>query len=124
MFNRFYELINQKFNETTGLSKNLLTKALAKKSKKYEETGKLSNSILQKITFGKVKNFLGGNVRMMVCGSAPISGEILRFLRIVFSCPIIEGYGLTESSGPAFITHPSDTTVEHIGSNSFIVIRS
>ncbi|OMJ92308.1 hypothetical protein SteCoe_4970 [Stentor coeruleus] len=115
MFNRFYELINQKFNETTGLSKNLLTKALAKKSKKYEETGKLSNSILQKITFGKVKNFLGGNIRMMVCGSAPISGEILRFLRIVFSCPIIEGYGLTESSGPAFITHPCDTTVEHIG---------
>lgn len=115
LFNKFYEVINQKFDEVKGLNKKLLNNALKKKVNKYEQTGDLSNGFLQSLIFGKAMNFLGGNVRLMVCGSAPISGEVIKFLRIVFSCPILEGYGLTECCGAAFLTHPQDTTVEHIG---------
>lgn len=36
---------------------------------------------------------LGGRVRFMMTGSAPISKEVLNFLKIAFCCPISEGYG-------------------------------
>jgi long-chain acyl-CoA synthetase len=36
---------------------------------------------------------LGGKVRFMITGSAPINGEVLSFLKACFGCPIIEGYG-------------------------------
>ena len=115
LLNRFYDLINQKFNERTGFRKSLLNNAFSNKIKKYEESGELNNGFWQGLAFSAVRKSLGGNIRIMVCGSAPISGEILKFLRIVFACPIIEGYGLTESCACSFLTHPLDTSTGHIG---------
>ena len=115
MLNRIYEVINQQFNSKSGLSKSLLDKALSSKIKKYEETGELSNNFLQGMVFKKVQKSFGGNVRIMICGSAPIAGEVVKFLRIVIGCPILEGYGLTESCGASFVTNAFDTGTEHIG---------
>jgi len=44
----------------------------------------------------------------MLTGSAPISGDVLDFLKVVFSCPLCEGYGMTESGGGSTITFASD----------------
>ena len=51
----------------------------------------------------------------MLTGSAPITGEVLTFLRIVFSCPIVEGYGQTESCAASLTTMPNDLECGHIG---------
>jgi long-chain acyl-CoA synthetase len=51
----------------------------------------------------------------MVSGSAPISAEVLRFLRVAFGCPIIEGYGQTENCAAAFMTYPEDKEIGHCG---------
>lgn len=51
----------------------------------------------------------------MATGSAPISGEVLNFLRVCFCCPILEGYGQTESCGASCITLPNDPIPGHVG---------
>jgi long-chain acyl-CoA synthetase len=51
----------------------------------------------------------------LITGSAPISKEVLNFLKIAFCCPINEGYGQTESAAPATITWSNDPESGHIG---------
>jgi long-chain acyl-CoA synthetase len=45
------------------------------------------------LIFNKIKNLIGGRVKLMITGSAPISAEVLNFLKICFCAPILEGYG-------------------------------
>ena len=51
----------------------------------------------------------------MITGSAPIDPSVLEFLKICFSCPMYEGYGLTETSGGSSITWSNDAIAGHVG---------
>lgn len=46
--------------------------------------------------FKKVRDSVGGRLKVMVTGSAPISEEVLTFIRCVLGCVVCEGYGQTE----------------------------
>lgn len=47
---------------------------------------------------------LGGKIRILLCGGAPLSAATQRFMNICFCCPVGQGYGLTESAGAGTIT--------------------
>lgn len=66
------------------------------------------------IIFSKMKQALGGNVRLMVTGSAPLAADVLDFLRIAFSSELIEAYGMTETAGGC-ITYGGDPNSGHVG---------
>jgi long-chain acyl-CoA synthetase len=51
----------------------------------------------------------------MIVGSAPIAGEVLNTLKVIFGCPILEGYGQTETSAPATVTRKDDPSAGHVG---------
>ena len=51
----------------------------------------------------------------MITGSAPIDLQVLEFLKVCFCCPILEGYGLTETSGASTITVSEDPVAGHVG---------
>ena len=51
----------------------------------------------------------------MITGSAPIDKQVIDFLKICFSCPIQEGYGLTESSASCCIMDDQDPVTGHVG---------
>lgn len=115
LFNRFYDLIIQQFNSSVGINKILINKALDAKMNNYHNYKQVSSTVWDTLVFQNVRNALGGRIRFMLTGSAPITGEVLTFLRVVFSCPIVEGYGQTESCAGSFVTVPHDLECGHIG---------
>jgi long-chain acyl-CoA synthetase len=62
-----------------------------------------------------MKALLGGKVKAMVSGSAPIEQNVLQFLKVVFCCPIVEAYGLSETSGGATVVDVDDNIGGHVG---------
>ena len=58
---------------------------------------------------------MGGRVNKMCTASAPLSGEVLNFLKIAFCCDLREGYGMTETCGASFGTFEGDPLAGHVG---------
>ena len=115
LYCRFYDAIRQMFSAAKGVKEGLIKKALRAKEERYVSTGVLTHSLWDKIVFNKVKAVMGGRVRLMITGSAPIAGDILQFLRVVFSCPLIEGYGQTETCAGSVLTNALDVETGIIG---------
>ena len=64
----------------------------------------------------KMMNKVGlENVRVTISGSAPLSKDVLSFLRCVLNGVIIEGYGATETTGPTTLQVGTDYTVGNVG---------
>ncbi|UJR25501.1 hypothetical protein I4U23_006847 [Adineta vaga] len=78
-------------------------------------------SLFSRFIFRKVRNLFGGELTVMVTGSAPITHEVLHFFRIALDIPIIEAYGQTESSASATTTHATDLSCGMVGSPVAVV---
>lgn len=93
LYNRFYDLIKGQFDKLGGFQKVIVSRGLKKKLSNFEHYTQLTHSLYDRLVFNKTKNVFGGRVRVMVTASAPIATDVLNFLRVVTSCPIMEGYG-------------------------------
>ncbi len=64
--------------------------------------------------YQNVRNLFGGRMRQAVTGAAPIAQEILEFF---YACgvPVMEGYGMTETSTVATVNTPDDFRFGSVG---------
>jgi long-chain acyl-CoA synthetase len=115
IFQRVHEVINQGINKSSGFKKSLVQKPLSSKLDTLEKDGTFTHAIWDKVVFSKMKNALGGHCRILLTASAPISAEILNFLKVCFSCPVFEGYGQTVNCACATLTGAYDTVIGHVG---------
>lgn len=51
------------------------------------------------LVFSKLKDKVGGRLRLMLSGGAPLSSDVQEFLHAAFCCSVVQGYGLTETCG-------------------------
>jgi len=54
-------------------------------------------------------------VRYIITGAAPCPPYLMEFLRVAIGCPVLQGYGMTETSAAAAIMSATDTTTGHNG---------
>ena len=115
LFNRFHDAMKDGLNKLTGFKKTLADKAVAAKLYNLKHHAQYTHSIYDALVFNKTKQALGGKVRYMITGSAPISEQVIDFLKIACCCPIYEAYGQTESSAASFVTMAADGLSGHVG---------
>jgi long-chain acyl-CoA synthetase len=106
LYERSYIKILSKIQQEGGAKRRLFAWALAvgRKVKEAEWRGEKASAfargqyaVAKARIFSKVLERLGGRLRFTVSGGAPLSREVGEFFDIV-GLPILQGYGLTESS--------------------------
>ncbi len=112
LYEKIYDAIVEKGTNLSGIKKLLFFWALnlGLKFEPYEKNGwwyETQLKLARKLIFSKWKDALGGNIKNLVSGSAPLQTRLIR----VFSAagmPILEGYGLTETSPVISVNCPFD----------------
>ena len=112
---RFYDLMQSKLSELKGMKMSLANRAIKSKLANLAKTGKCTHCFYDRLVFKKFKAVLGGRVRLCATASAPISKDILDFMKIAFCWPVIEAYGQTELAGASNATDHRDVTIGHVG---------
>jgi len=101
VLNKIYGKIKAGVDAATGTKKSLLDKALKTKLANLQAGKGVTHAIYDALIFKKFKAIFGGRCKVLMTGSAPISAEVLNFLKVCFCVPLIEGYGMTECCGGA-----------------------
>lgn len=58
------------------------------------------------LAFNNIKTKLGGRVRLILSGAAPLSQKVQEFLSVSMCAPVVQGYGLTETCAASSIAEP------------------
>lgn len=106
IWEKLHAAIHIKLQETGGLRRALFHKAynackpLAEKPRSaWSATDKLIDAASYWLVFRALQNFIGlRNAHVALTGAAPIPPDVVRFFRVL-GVPLIEVYGLTESTG-------------------------
>ncbi|XP_057520544.1 long chain acyl-CoA synthetase 4-like [Amaranthus tricolor] len=115
VLDRIYAGLQEKLRAGGLLKRTLFGFAYSRKFNNMKKGAKHSEAapIFDKIVFKKVKEALGGRVRLILSGAAPLANHVETFLRVVACCYVLQGYGLTETCAGTFVSLPNE--VEMIG---------
>lgn len=114
LLNRIHDKVMSDL-EKSSLKKFLFNMALSFKESELNRNIVRNDSIWDYLVFRKIQQSLGGRIRFVISGSAPLSDRVMKFLRASFGCFIFEGYGQTETTAAATLQLMGDPTIGHVG---------
>jgi len=86
--------------------------AVGRARSRFEQEGRpvpfttsFQNAVAHRLVFARIHELLGGNIRYMTSGAAPLAREILEFFHAI-GILILEGYGLTETTPSLTVNRP------------------
>jgi long-chain acyl-CoA synthetase len=109
VYEKVHTAVVAKFDAETGVKRKLIDWALGvgRRVSALRRTGKpvprwlaLQHKLADKLVYAKVKERLGGRLRLAISGGAPLSAEIAEFFHAI-DILLVEGYGLTECTTAA-----------------------
>lgn len=119
ILDRVRDGVRKKLDATGGLSKILFNLAYARRLSAVNGcwlgAWGLERLLWNFLVFRKIRAILGGRIRFILSGGAPLSGDTQRFINICLSAPIGQGYGLTETCAGGTFSEADDTSVGRVG---------
>lgn len=114
--NRIYDKTRQKLTSKGFILAWLFGEAMQTKLANLRSNGQLKHWLWDRVIFSAIRKRLGTRLRCIVSGSAPLSPEVLEFMRVCFGCEVYEGYGQTETSAGTCMTQYEDwSKAGHVG---------
>ncbi|GAA95237.1 uncharacterized protein L969DRAFT_85040 [Mixia osmundae IAM 14324] len=101
VLNRIYLAVKASTVDAPGLKGKLCRRAINTKLHNFDTTGEVTHPLYDRLVLRKVRAVLGGRVRQIGTGSAPIAPDVLKFISVAFSAEVTEGFGATENTGSA-----------------------
>ncbi|KAL5289305.1 ACSL4 family protein [Megaselia abdita] len=71
--------------------------------------------LVDKLIFKKVAKLMGGRVRLIMSGGAPLSSDTHEQIKICLCVEVIQGYGLTETTSAATVMDAKDMQYGRVG---------
>ncbi|GAA1682873.1 AMP-dependent synthetase/ligase [Kribbella yunnanensis] len=75
---------------------------------------KAKHALFDRLVFSKLRAVLGGKVQYAVSGGAPLGDKLGHFFRGI-GVPVLEGYGLTETTAAVAVNLPDDIRIGTVG---------
>lgn len=110
LLNKFYEKMQAAIENQSWLKKTLLKRGIDSKLHRLRTTGDYTHAVYDKL-FAAFREILGGKVKVMISGSAPLSKDVQEMFMVLMGAPLLNGYGQTEGMGAEFLTAPGDKEV-------------
>eukprot|EP00283_Hemiselmis_rufescens_P007943 CAMPEP_0173430042 /NCGR_PEP_ID=MMETSP1357-20121228/8569_1 /TAXON_ID=77926 /ORGANISM="Hemiselmis rufescens, Strain PCC563" /LENGTH=704 /DNA_ID=CAMNT_0014394313 /DNA_START=78 /DNA_END=2192 /DNA_ORIENTATION=+ len=101
VYSRIYDKVTQGIAKKGGIAKLMFSWGYNEQS--FWVNRGYRNPIWDAILFRKVRAALGGRVRLLASGAAPLSADLHQFLKVCFGCPVLQGYGMTENCAAAVV---------------------
>lgn len=123
IFEKIYANIQQKREQGSAVQKAVFDWAVAVGGRRAEYVNRgdrvppglgLLDAIAHRLVFSKIQAVLGGRMRFLVSGGAPLATEINGFFHAV-GLPVLEGYGLTETTPILTCNLPGRTRIGTVG---------
>ncbi|XP_074647360.1 long-chain-fatty-acid--CoA ligase 5-like [Tubulanus polymorphus] len=113
-------LLNRLYDQVTSavrgsyIKSSLLKIAISQKKDMLKRGITTRSSIWDHLVFRSIQDKLGGRLRFVFTGSAPLSSQVLDLIRCSLGCWVLEGYGQTEHPIIS-ITSPEEFDSGHVG---------
>ncbi|KAL6174841.1 hypothetical protein ACLB2K_051486 [Fragaria x ananassa] len=113
VLDRIYAGLTQRISSGGIIKKTLFNFAYTYKhyNMKNGHAHGAASPMSDKIVFSKVKQGLGGRVRLILSGAAPLSTHVESYLRVVACAHVLQGYGLTETCAGTFVSLPNEMSM-------------
>jgi len=118
VLDKVFQGVKLKVSHASPFAQKLFGWALAAGIANYERGGIGAGALYNALVFKKIQMLLGGRVRAMITGSAPLSPDVQKFVQTVFSCPVRQGYGLTETCAASVLAFLGDNASSTVGAPS------
>ncbi|KFH14137.1 putative long-chain fatty acid CoA ligase [Toxoplasma gondii MAS] len=115
LFNRIHDRVLDSVRDKSTVAQTLFNQGMTTKIRKIRATGSPVHAMWDKLVFNKTKVLLGSKLRYMLVGSAPLDVSVHEKIEALFSTPVVEGYGMTETMAASFISIAGENTAGHIG---------
>uniref|UniRef100_A0A2P2HY61 long-chain-fatty-acid--CoA ligase n=1 Tax=Hirondellea gigas TaxID=1518452 RepID=A0A2P2HY61_9CRUS len=113
ILDRLYKGILEKVADQGPFLTALFNYALEYKKKWYHRGW--DTPICNFAIFRKIRALMGGHIRLIAAGGAPLPPDTHDFVRITLGVPVMQGYGLTESCACATIMDSDDLSTGRVG---------
>lgn len=110
---RIFKAVEEEVAASPRFMQELFRLNYERKRGRYQEG--YCSPFLDRIVFKKIRRLLGGRLKGVLSGGAPLNAETQRFMNICMCCPVIQGYGLTETCGAACVADINDLSTGTVG---------